>query len=398
MTDVLFTLPDFHDADAEWMVWGYGMGAESTAGLVRTLEEPEFRPPELRDDLSNLVVLIAQTGDEWSSLIALVEKYVLPLLRDRNVRLVEVARARPQNGGGIVVLQDTRQPHRLHADPDENDFYALSEEHRVNGVLPQRGGTRKCSLKAKGHPLDVWRSAEIGATRYLHAIGFNAQEESRIEGDKAITLGGRRQPIYPIHAAGWSRQQCLEYLYARFGITWHKSLCRQCCFVSRAGWPEQRERFVRLPEEAAKHVVDEFVAIALNKDAALFGPGNSLADRLRADGVREVLDLAHNHIKHARWSLYRVRRIYSGPGQAWRSVHAVHTATAWPWSISWPTSLTAWSSPCEPRTSTPDCGWPSDSPTPIRRWRSSTSRHQPRFATRRAPPSSSAGPGTPRSH
>lgn len=324
MTGALFELPDLHDADAEWMVWGYGMGAESTAGLVRTLEEPEFRPPELRDDLSNLIVLIAQTGDEWSSLIAQVEKHILPLLRARNVRLVEVARARPEDGGGTVVLQDTRQPHRLHADPDENHFYALSEEHRVNGVLPQRGGTRKCSLKAKGNPLDTWRSAQIGTAPYVHAIGFNAQEGSRIEGDKAITLGGLRRPIYPIHAVGWSRQQCVEYLRRRFGVTWHKSLCRQCCFVSRAGWPEQRERFVRLPEEAAKHLVDEFVAIALNKDAALFGPGDSLTDRLRADGAHEVLDLAHAHIQRTPWALYRVRRIYSGPGQAWRSVNVVH--------------------------------------------------------------------------
>ncbi|WP_447002414.1 hypothetical protein ACRAKI_22090 [Saccharothrix isguenensis] len=59
MTDFLFDVPDSRDAQAEWVVWGYGMGAESTAGLVRTLEEPGFRPPEVRADLSNLVVLIA---------------------------------------------------------------------------------------------------------------------------------------------------------------------------------------------------------------------------------------------------------------------------------------------------------------------------------------------------
>jgi hypothetical protein len=43
------------------------------AALHRTLVDPTCRPPELRDDLSNLIVLIAQTGDEWSSTIALVD-------------------------------------------------------------------------------------------------------------------------------------------------------------------------------------------------------------------------------------------------------------------------------------------------------------------------------------
>lgn len=40
--------------------WSYDMGAESTAGVVRTLLDPGFRPPELWDDLSNLIVLTAQ--------------------------------------------------------------------------------------------------------------------------------------------------------------------------------------------------------------------------------------------------------------------------------------------------------------------------------------------------
>ncbi|MCC3317918.1 MULTISPECIES: hypothetical protein [Nocardia] len=45
---------------------------ESTAGLVLTLTEPRFRPSALRDDLSNLIVITAQTGDEWHSTCDLV--------------------------------------------------------------------------------------------------------------------------------------------------------------------------------------------------------------------------------------------------------------------------------------------------------------------------------------
>ncbi|WP_280248008.1 hypothetical protein [Nocardia abscessus] len=38
------------------------MGVESTCGVVRTLLEPQFRPVELLDDLSNLIVLVAHVG------------------------------------------------------------------------------------------------------------------------------------------------------------------------------------------------------------------------------------------------------------------------------------------------------------------------------------------------
>ncbi|MGK8500119.1 hypothetical protein [Nocardia asiatica] len=112
--------------------WLYGMGVESTCGVVRTVLEPQFRPAELRGDLSNLIVLVAQTGDEWTSTCELVAAHVLPLLRRHAVRLVEVARKGPSAADGIVVLQDTREPVRLHPDPVEHGFYALSDEHRGN--------------------------------------------------------------------------------------------------------------------------------------------------------------------------------------------------------------------------------------------------------------------------
>lgn len=41
-------------AGATPVCWSYGMGAESTAGVVRTLLDSGFRPRELAPDLSNL--------------------------------------------------------------------------------------------------------------------------------------------------------------------------------------------------------------------------------------------------------------------------------------------------------------------------------------------------------
>jgi hypothetical protein len=90
--------------------WSYGMGAESTAGIYRMLTDPSARPDTIAPDYSNLVVVVAQTGDEWSTTGKLVERHVLPLLRKHNVRLVEVARNGPTKKDGVAVLQDTRQP------------------------------------------------------------------------------------------------------------------------------------------------------------------------------------------------------------------------------------------------------------------------------------------------
>ncbi|XVV02685.1 hypothetical protein ACQPW3_35840 [Actinosynnema sp. CA-248983] len=95
-------------------VWSYGMGAESTAGVHRMLTDPAARPDAVAPDFSNLIVVVAQTGDEWSTTGTLVEEHLLPLLRTHQVRFVEVASAGPSAKDGVAVLQDTREPLRLH--------------------------------------------------------------------------------------------------------------------------------------------------------------------------------------------------------------------------------------------------------------------------------------------
>ncbi|BDT92361.1 hypothetical protein IFM12275_23370 [Nocardia sputorum] len=151
-------------------------GVESTCGVVRTLLEPQFRPTELRGDLSNLIVLVAQTGDEWTSTCDLVAAHVLPLLRQHSVRLVEVARKGPSAADGIVVLQDTRQPVQLHPDPEKHGFYALSDEHRSNGVLPTLGGNRTCSVNCTiSRPLTIAVYAVIRSRFLVQFQGGSAR-------------------------------------------------------------------------------------------------------------------------------------------------------------------------------------------------------------------------------
>jgi hypothetical protein len=116
---------------------------------------------------------------------------MLPLLRKHNVRLVEVARNRPTKRDGITVLQDTRQPRRLHLD----GVFKLSDENRVTGTMPQLSGVRKCSVHAKGEVLDAAIADEIAAGHvapgYRHVIAYAAEELDRVEKDNSYTTNAR---------------------------------------------------------------------------------------------------------------------------------------------------------------------------------------------------------------
>ncbi|ATL69846.1 hypothetical protein [Nocardia terpenica] len=172
--------------------------------------------------------------------------------------------------------------------------------------------------------MDQWRARELGTAPYLHAVGYNVDEGSRILTDSAVQFGGRRRPFYPIHEIGWTRQQCRQYLHDLFGVWWPKSLCRQCCFVSRDEWPEQLARFNAAPAEAVHHLIDEYMAVALNRHAGLFGRAGTLTARLRRDDATAVLGLLEQELAAIEWALYRVRRCYFAPAQAWRSVEIAH--------------------------------------------------------------------------
>jgi hypothetical protein len=88
------------------LVLSYGLGVDSTALLLRWLEDPASRGFEL----SELLVVTSMTGDEWPRTGVLVEKHVLPRLRNAGVRFAQVARAGCLQGDGIVVLDNSSAP------------------------------------------------------------------------------------------------------------------------------------------------------------------------------------------------------------------------------------------------------------------------------------------------
>lgn len=203
-------------------VLSYGLGLDSTAVLLRWLTDPSSRD----FDLSDLVVITAMTGDEFSATGADVERYVLPELRRHRVRFVQVGRHQlltTAAGEGITTFSDTTEPDRLFVE----GAYALSTEMLTAGTLPQRGGARKCSARAKGAVLDPVIARLTGGQPYQHYVGFEVDETGRAERDAAYNTAARTGR-YPLIQWGWTRADCDTFVYNLTGRRWLKSACSYC--------------------------------------------------------------------------------------------------------------------------------------------------------------------------
>ncbi len=119
------------------VVLSYGLGEDSTAIILRWLEDPSSRD----FDLSELAIVTAMTGNEWERTRGAVETLVLPRLAAAGVRFIQAARTRrhvTKAGDGIVILDDSRSPSKLYLEGD----YTLYQEMVEAGTIPQSGGMR----------------------------------------------------------------------------------------------------------------------------------------------------------------------------------------------------------------------------------------------------------------
>ncbi|WP_127354693.1 hypothetical protein [Actinacidiphila soli] len=275
-----------------------------------------------------MIAVYAATGDEWDDTLADCERHILPLLREHQVRLVQVARTGPFESDGIVVLDDSRSPTRLHkAGP-----WRLSDELRTTGTVPMVAqGRRTCSIKFKESVIDRFIAADLQGRPYRHVLGFNAEEGMRVLRDQTYTPL-TRAPEYPLIEWGYGRAECLALLRERFGITWRKSYCAQCPFPGNiGGLPQHLERLRTFPERAAEVLMLEHSALALNPNSRLFG-ATTLHGHVMADRNTEALTAFRRAQAAGTWSVYRVQRIiWAGgdentKGPAWRSVRTVGVA------------------------------------------------------------------------
>ncbi len=312
----------------------YGFGVDSTAILLRWIFEPEIRD----FDLSDLVVLTAQTGSEWEETGRLVETYIYPLLAQHGIRTVQIARASASQTDGITVLDDTHTPLLCHIrSTPERPYYTLADEMLANGTIPQSGGTRKCSIKAKGWCLDRWNITHTGGEEFLHVVGFEANETGRMIRDMAESKVPGRIPSYPLIEWGWDRETCKQYILMQLGVDWPKSACTFCpyAFGIRDGGRERTiARYLASPDEAMLPLLIEYAAVALNPRQGLIA-GERLANVIAAHPRGgELLTRFAAALDEEKWGVYDVQRAFRRhpddlmrPGTAVRSIEKLATGT-----------------------------------------------------------------------
>ena len=306
------------------IVLSYGLGVDSTALLLRWLEEPDSRD----FDLGDLIVVTSMTGDEWPRTGVLVEEHILPRLREADLRFAQVARAGAKQAAGVSVLDDTDEPRRLHL----AGAYKLSDELRSAGTIPQVGGNRRCSMKFKGWVIDTYLERHAPeATR--HAFGYEAEEVSRAtrcaehmpgrlvlgfekgEASRARRAGDfdtpHRAAEFPLIEWGWDREDCQRYIEQITGVSdWPKSACVYCPFAltNREGRWRTLRRYDTRPESALETLMLERRSLCLNPRGGLIA-GERLAD-LIAMHRPEIAATFKARLDRAPHSVYEVRRLW----------------------------------------------------------------------------------------
>ena len=321
------------------VIFSYGLGADSTAVLLRWLTDPTSRD----FDLEILTVVTAMTGDEWPVTGELVQRIIVPMMREHGVRWIQAARSQRHvtvAGDGIVILDDSTAPDTVHLEGS----YRLSDEMLEAGTIPTSGGARKCSIHAKGDVLDPIIAAVTGGQPYRHILGYEANELGRIVKDRQYNTctgtgtghgTGKRSsrtrsdhnclqdngchPIrvgeYPLLAWGWNRAACLDFIARITGVAaWPKSACTYCPFAlsTAVGRAATLERYAtESVHDGVRAVLMEHAAIALNPRMGLIA-GKRLIDALIAGrGKYEpVLVEFRRRLEIAPHAVYEVRRLW----------------------------------------------------------------------------------------
>ncbi len=322
---------DFTGAD--WTVLNLGGGVDSVAILLRLivdgLEAHGLNP-------AKTVVLMAQTGNEFPDLKELLEAHVLPMISKAGLRFIQVARCDSKSAANYTVLSDTTTPTEVFISGE----YQLRDEMLAAGTIPQSAGTRLCSIKSKGWPLDSWMAEHIEGP-YRHAIGFECEELTRVLKDVAASDDENRRPWYPLVEWGWNRARCLDYIREITGAHWVKSACYFCPFAGQGSEKENlAERWARFPELGADALSMEYTAQALNHTQTLFGgrkknsrgelgtwDQNSAIKFATDHDLAGVLEAYDAKIASAEWAVYRVRRAWTSNSTASRSVEILGTGT-----------------------------------------------------------------------
>lgn len=313
-------------ADDELVVLSLGMGIDSVSLLARWALEPHTRPFPMQ----NLICVTAQTGDEYDATRRLMEAHALPLMREHNIRYVQLARAGQADEDGYHVLDDSRSPQRMHM----AGRWRLSDELRAGGTVPTFASKYKrlCTWRAKGSVLDRWRADHLRGRRFRVVIGYSAEETWRMARDSSH--GDLRNAWFPLADWAATREVNDGYLHEVFGEPFARSCCVYCPYQkNRAGLPGLVARWRAEPVAAAQALMIEHRALALNPNMTLFSR-KAAVDLAAEYDMQEVLALYRELHAGTPWTLHEVRRIHHAVkndparrGTVWRSVTALATGT-----------------------------------------------------------------------
>ena len=366
-------------------ILSWGLGTESSAILARwclswILEQgmssvaqhhfarplAELQPYQLAPGFEpeNLTVITAQLGSEHEDTTKHCESWVLPLLRLLGIRFLEVAKAGSSVADGVIVLQDTTQPERLHQD----GAYRLFDELKAAGVLPSFAGDHLCALKHKAavieevvaylcdlddaKPERIRRvfgynrdeesrinKSELAFTShngtrrpqsYRLTFGYNAEEERRIAKAKLYDVAFR-QGHYPLQKTewNWGRQDCIGFLKQAFGVDWGRSCCLFCPFAKPD--EERLTRLRRFPHAVTETLLLEHGSLSMNPRGTLYQK-QSFREMLDKEGITDGMAEFEQIIANAPHALFQVRRIYSAKGKADRCTEQIQTGNSRDWN------------------------------------------------------------------
>ena len=294
-----------------------GMGYDSCYWLVDYLLNPSKQLFELA------AVVIAQTGGESVLVQRQMETIIFPLLKQHQIRTVQIARAGSSLRDGYVVLDDNRSPETCYIRPTpDKPYWSLTEELLIRAAVPQYSpNSRFCSESFKIRILEEWHRQTYPG--YLKLIGFNADESNRIIKARRIHSSDVLQ--FPLFDQGRTRQH-IEAMMREFAGEFHLSACTFCPFSQISGGAKAvKERWRLQPHEAARAAYLEFVAICFNPKQTLATSGRSVVERqLLSQEAQELFEL---ELSEAEWNLYRVRRIRGGKLKIpYRSIQLVYSS------------------------------------------------------------------------
>ncbi|WP_424892351.1 hypothetical protein [Streptomyces sp. XH2] len=290
----------------------YGLGVDSTALLLAIRDDPvRFG---IAEDFSDFSVITALTGFEFPDTLADVEKHILPLLRARRIRHVQVARAGHREGAGVQVLSDTTLPWKQY----RRGRWTLMDELEANGTVPQYSGGHKRSQKFKGFPIDSFQLSEARGQTVGKLFGYNADEYKRAA--KAVKHQARKDEKtgyatfaldFPLIRLGLDRKGVEGYVKERTGLTISKSYCPVCPFSGVCSpQPDHLKRLRKYPDLAARVLRLEYVSMALNDNSSLY-KDDTLFRRVSDDQNMDALGQFEARLNEEDWAVYRVQRAYT---------------------------------------------------------------------------------------